>query len=256
MKICVLSGRYPASGFASAENHRVYCSYHGYHYIHCNWPTQAENLYLNKFHFIRHYYDLFDFIFWLDDDAFILDMEKPLTNFLPLNDAFISICNSPDNKKIKTVFSSGSFMLACSAEGRLFVDNVIKTSLAEVKAWWNVEHGYFTNGDQDIVVYLYMTNDALRKKFTIFHHNEFNSRLLDYVRGVHVFLLHLTGSPETKRNSLKKIRKLSGLNESLLPYGMYNGFKIIKTSGSLFRLKKIFWKIKNKIRFLKRRKIF
>jgi hypothetical protein len=97
--------------------------------------TPAKNVYLNKFYFIQHYIDLFDYIFWIDDDAFFLDIKKGLEEFIPANENIISICKSPSNKAIKAVLNSGAFMICCKT-GKSFVDAVLSTDLMQVKSWW------------------------------------------------------------------------------------------------------------------------
>src|SRR5262245_41615734 len=75
-RIAVVSGHYPASSFEAFVNHRAYCSRHGYTYIFANWPTGERNRYLNKIRYIQAYHSLFDYIFWIDDDAFFLDLDR------------------------------------------------------------------------------------------------------------------------------------------------------------------------------------
>jgi len=237
MKICVLSGRYPATSFLSSENHRIYCSYHGYYYINCNWPTQAQNPYLHKFNYIDHYLTLFDFVFWIDDDAFFLDVTKPLNCFIPEHNIFLSICHSPDNKKIKTVFSSGSFMISSSLIGKLFVRRVLETNLEVVKKWWTPEKGFFTNGDQDIMIYLYLTSSEFQNKIKFFNHHAFNSRLKDLIEGDRVFLIHITGTSNHKLKTYKKLQSFLNVDRTLLNIKLHNDFKVIDTKSIFYKLK-------------------
>jgi hypothetical protein len=82
-RVCILSGRFPPTEFLSSWNHRAYANRHGYTYIHCNWPTLAKNRYMTKFCFIQEYVRHFDFIFWIDDDAFFINIERPLSLLAP-----------------------------------------------------------------------------------------------------------------------------------------------------------------------------
>ncbi|MES2376909.1 MAG: hypothetical protein V4553_10035 [Bacteroidota bacterium] len=243
MKICVLSGRYPASDYLSAENHRIYCSYHGYYYIHCNWPTPAKNPYLNKFYFLRHYIDLFDYIFWIDDDAFFLDLNKPLAEFIPSNGHVLSICKSPSNKIIKTFFSSGSFMIDCK-QSKEFVNAVLDTDLAMVKNWWKPEYGFFTNGDQDIMVFLYLTKHEYQDRFEFFDYMAFNSRPTDVQSGLAVFLVHFTGSSKTKKIAYKKIQSILNVDGSLISDNFKNDYKVIDTHTLYYILKNLYYRVK------------
>lgn len=243
MKICVLSGHYPATEYMSADNHRIYCSHHGYHYIHCNWPTPAKNVYLNKFYFIQHYIDLFDYIFWIDDDAFFLDIKKGLEEFIPANENIISICKSPSNKAIKTVLNSGSFMICCKT-GKSFVDAVLSIDLMQVKSWWKPEYGLFTHSDQDIMVYLYLTHPDFHKKIKLYSHLKFNSRIADMRSGEKVFIIHLVGSKH-KTSTYKKLQTILNTDRSLINEQDKNGYKIIDPGKFLYILKRNYYRIRN-----------
>ncbi len=216
IKIGVISGRFPTTTFSSQINHKAYCEKHGYTYIHCNWPTGAKNPYMNKTRYIQTYYHLFDYIFWIDDDAFFMDFEKPLTEFLPEANNFFSVCASPDNRKLHTYISSGQFFLTCNELGRAFIDAIELVNLASVKAWWPEELGYFSNGDQDAMVYLLKTNPTF-SGYNLHHFRNFNSRVADYFAGDNVFILHFTGTPKVKATHYRQVQKASGFGPTLLP---------------------------------------
>ena len=108
-RIGIISGRFPESKFHSQINHKLYADKHGYTYIHCNFPTRAINPYMNKVFFLKAYVHLFDYLFWIDDDAFFFDFEQDIIQYLPKGDHFFSCCSSPDFKELKTVISSGQF---------------------------------------------------------------------------------------------------------------------------------------------------
>lgn len=218
-KIGVISGRYPASTFSSNINHKAYCQKHNYTYINCNWPTGAKNPYMNKMRYVQEYYHLFDYLFWIDDDAFFMDFDRPLTDFSPDQTSFLSICSSPDNKKIHTYISSGQFFLRCNDLGRSFIDNIEKTNLNSVKQWWSDELGYFTNGDQDAMVYLMKTKE-IYSNYNRHHFSNFNSRVEDFLKNEKVFILHFTGTIEIKKSNYKKVQMVTGFGPTLLPKEM------------------------------------
>lgn len=199
-RIAVVSGRYPASCFESSCNHRAYCARHGYTYIYANWPTGERNRYLNKVRYIQAYYHLFDYIFWIDDDAFFLDLDRKLEAILPSAENFLSICASPDYKKIFTFVSAGQFAIKCDETGRSFLDAVPNVDLEFVRSWWADDLGYFSNGDQDAMVYL-MKTDPRFAGFERHPHSAFNSRIEDLMAGRPVFVLHFTGKAEIKRRN-------------------------------------------------------
>lgn len=214
-RIAVISGRYPESTFGSSINHRAYCNQHGYTYIYCNWPTDAKNPYMNKIRYIQEYYEAFDYIFWIDDDAFFMDHSISLENFIPKGSDFISICSSPDFKDVKTFVSSGTFMLKCSELGRYFIDSTYNIDLAMVHDWWPHSLGYFSNGDQDAMIYL-MVSDSQFSGFFRHHYSQFNSRVENILNNDPVFVLHFTGTVPVKIANLKRVQLFLGRGRSLL----------------------------------------
>jgi hypothetical protein len=217
-RICVLSGRYPASRFESIYNHRAYCNRHGYTYIHCTWPSGQRNPYLNKLAYIREYFDFFDFIFWIDDDAFFLDIEKPLSEFLPAEDHYLSICSSPGFKTLKTFFSSGQFVLRCDALGKDFICSAMDLGEETVKNWWSEEYGFFTGGDQDRMVFLCNTERRFKEGFKLWDYKHFNSRAANiFGEDPHeVFILHFTGNRRRKSADYAQIQKAMRRGPTLL----------------------------------------
>ena len=214
-RIGVVSGRYPATEFEGFINHRAYCSRHGYTYIYCNWPTGAANRYMNKLEYVRAYYHLFDYLFWIDDDAFFMQPELELEAFLPEPGQFLSICSSPTSKPIHTYISSGQFMLRCNDTGRAFIDAVTTVDLDLVRTWWTDALGYFTNGDQDSMVYLLKQDDRFNE-YQRHGYEAFNSRPENLLAGDPVFILHFTGTVPTKRRDYESVQRHLGRGPSLL----------------------------------------
>ncbi|HTU60303.1 MAG TPA: hypothetical protein VMF89_17755 [Polyangiales bacterium] len=214
-RIAVVSGRYPASRFESYINHRAYCARHGYTYIYANWPTGERNRYLNKIRYIQAYYRLFDYIFWIDDDAFFLNLDQKLESFLPSASNFLSICASPDYKKLYTFVSSGQFAIRCDETGRAFLDAIPTVDLEQVRRWWTEDLGFFSNGDQDAMVYL-MKTDPRFAGFERHPHTAFNSRMEDLVADRPVFILHFTGRAEIKQRNYARAQSSLRRGPSLL----------------------------------------
>jgi hypothetical protein len=224
-RLCIVSGRFPPTEFQSSWNHRAYANRHGYTYIHCNWPALTTNPYMVKFHFIREYVRHFEYIFWIDDDAFFIDLDKALTSFMPGADKFASFCKSPSNKAIFTYLSSGQFLLRGNSIGAAFVEAVLSTSIEHVKAWWRDDLGMFTKGDQDAIVYLLHEDERFRGGVQLFDYVAFNSRLGDLeVDPEAVFLLHFTGPRERKRADHARAARLLGRGPSLLPSAVEGKF--------------------------------
>lgn len=226
--ILVLSGRYPPTAFESAANHRVYCDRHGYTYVHCSWPTRAANPYLNKIEYVRHYYDRFEHIFWIDDDAFFIDQTQPLAPWLPPEGKFLSICASPSYKSLHTFVSSGQFMLRGDTLGRRFIDELLEVDLEGVRRWWRDDLGYFSNGDQDAMVFLLQTRPEYAAGLVRHPHQSFNSRLADLEAGEQPFVLHFTGRPAVKRADYKRAQRILGYGPALLPVEEERAWRVVR----------------------------
>ena len=214
-RIGVVSGRYPASDFESYVNPRAYWAQHGYTYIYCNWPTGADNRYMNKMEYVRAYYHLFDYLFWIDDDAFFMRLDQGLEEFLPTANSFLSICASPTVNGNHTYVSSGQFMLRCTDEGRAFIDEVTRIKLDRVSDWWSDELGLYTGGDQDGFVYLMKTDERFAQ-YDRHSHTAFNSRAGDVLHGDDVFLLHITGTVHAKAEKYRDVQRYLSRGPSLL----------------------------------------
>lgn len=213
-KVAIVSGRYPGTTFESAINHKVYALNHNYTYINCGWPGRNKNKYFNKLEYIYEYMNFFDYIFWIDDDAFFVDFERDLESLKLNGDQFIRFCSSPDYKSIWTYISSGQFMLKCNADGLSFIRAVMDQNMDQVKAWWNKDlYGYYSNGDQDVMTYLLV--NKYKGKYILDNYNEFNSRVDDLVKG-NVFLVHFTGKMKKKHSDLRKAMGLLNRDKSLI----------------------------------------
>lgn len=218
-RIGVVSGRYPESSFSSHINHKAYCLRHGYCYINANWPTGEKNPYMNKIRYIQEYYHLFDYLFWIDDDAFFINKEVALESLIPEHGEILVACRSPSYKKIHTYLSSGQFLIKCNNLGRSFIDEVGSTDLEMVKSWWDstpLDLGFFTNGDQDAMVFQILTNDQYKDRVKLHDHRVFNSRFEELMGKETPFILHFTGSKVVKAKNYVKAQRLREQGPELL----------------------------------------
>lgn len=202
-------------------NHEVYARVHGYTYIFDIAPTseppQHKKFFL-KIEKIRKFLPLFDWLFWIDDDAFFMGRKTRLASFVErCPEATIIFCASPRTPHHWTWMSSGSMFIRNSKVGRRFVEAVMETDLHEVKAWWDPERlGMWTGGDQDAIVYQLLTNPEFQEEgfYVRLEPREFNSRPGHFTQGpFEHFLLHFTGN-DKGRQALEFARKW-GLSDAL-----------------------------------------
>ena len=229
MKTCIISGRYSKTKVESSINHKIYADKFGYAYINCNWPTKEKNPYLNKIHFILNYIDLYDYIIWIDDDAFFFDFEVDIMEYSPKGDNILSACKSPSYKPLKTFLSSGQFILKSCHLSKEFLNEILLQKFSTIESWWYNDLGFYTKGDQDIMVYLFHTDERFKNKITLYDYKKFNSRYENlFDKDLHKpLILHFTGRPEIKMNNYKSVQKLLILTPSLVPsrlLSLYNIF--------------------------------
>lgn len=243
MKICIISGRYPLTQFNSSVNHKLYADTYGYTYINCNYPTQAKNPYLNKIYYILSYVDNYDYIIWIDDDAFFFDFSKDVMDYAPQNDKFISFCKSPSFKELKTFLSSGQFVLKTNELSKAFLEEILTLNMQKIQDWWYDDLGYFSKGDQDLIIYLLLVKNAYKGKYELYNYKEFNSRVENlFGEDSHKpFILHFTGTPDIKKNNYKKVQETLSLHSSLVEMELLNKYNIVKED-NYNRLTKHFFK--------------
>lgn len=195
-------------------NHEVYARVHGYTYIFdiapVSEPPQHKKFFL-KIEKIRKFLPLFDWVFWIDDDAFFMGRKTKLTSFIErFPDSTLIFCASPRVSDNWTWMSSGSMFIKNSPLGRQLIDAVMETDLQEVKSWWDADRfGMWTGGDQDAIVYQLMTNPLFQQEgfYARLEPREFNSRPWHFVNGAFEnFLLHFTGN-DKGRQALEFARK-------------------------------------------------
>lgn len=244
-KIAIISGRFPSTQFNSSINHKLYADKYGYTYINCNWPTKAKNLYLNKIYYIISYLHLFDYLIWIDDDAFFLDFDKDIMTYAPQGEHFISFCKSPDFKDLKTYLSSGQFIVKSNDMAKFFFKDILNQNLNKIKLWWQGDLGYFSNGDQDIMVYMLLSMSKYHDRFKLYNYKAFNSRF-ENLKNIDVhtpLILHFTGVPAIKKSNYEKAQTMLNLNSSLVSKAYLSEYKIP------VNVKKSFYKkLKKKIR--------
>lgn len=218
MKIGIISGYHPGFRFNSPINHKAYADTHGYSYIYNFTPEARGGGYFFKVETIKRYIDLFDWIFWIDDDAYFTDFDIKLEAFIDgSHPAEMIICASPSTKKIFTKFSSGQFLLKSSSISKAFLDAIGQIDMEVVRAFWREDLGYYTHGDQEAMVYLSETDSRFNDGFIkIVDHYKFNNRDFEYENSLDEhFLVHFTGT--TKQKSHAEFCERLGVNPWLVP---------------------------------------
>lgn len=213
-------------------NHQYYAEQHGYSYIFDAAPTH-NGPYLNKIEKLLKFLDLFERVFWIDDDGFFTQYDQPLEKFLKKHqDKELVFCKSPENvddkgNPIWTYLSSGNFFMKNTPRVRAFLEACMEMNLDDIRDKWDSEKfGHFTNGDQDIMVYLLHNDD--RFNGPDFHvclpYENFNTRPFHFKKKANEhFLVHFTGND--KQGQAVAFGERLGLSEALVPQAVYESYK-------------------------------
>lgn len=235
LRMGVISGFFPGRRLNSHINHSAYCRAHGYYYIDASHPGTHPRPYFRKIEVILEYLSLFDWVFWLDDDAYFTDFSVPLLSLLePEGSEDIVICKSPSTKKVFTKFSCGQFFIRNSPRAFEFLKLVLQADLPKIKAsFWRERHGLFTSSDQDAFVYLTETNPKFGPNFIrIVDHDRFNNRDFEYKSSTSEhFLIHFTGH-EKSRDKDAFCRRIGG-NDYLIPDSLLRTLNLGHEEGAL-----------------------
>lgn len=211
----------------SSLNHAIYCRRHGYTYLYDTAPIlDPFNIYYGKIIKVLKFLEMFDWVFWIDDDAFFtnpgVSLEQLLEEADP-GDADLVICSSPINQGQFTYVSSGQFFLRNTGTARDFLEAVLAVPRDELSRNWDKEkYGIYTQGDQDAIIHLLDRDARFSEKFAqIVDYSVFNCRPFHYSERLDEhFLVHFTGHDKGAlvRDFAVKIGcNLALIDDSLVP---------------------------------------
>jgi hypothetical protein len=226
--ICILSGS-TDHRLRSDVNHRVYARQHAYDYLFDKGPyTRLTNAYFFKLWAIARVLPFFDWVFWLDDDAWFTDFDRPLEPFVEGLDRgiFLVACKSPVNPSGDFTFlNSGVLFLRNCPQSRDFLETTRNVSLDLVKAWWDAKTlGLFTSGDQDAMTYV-IQQQRLLAQIVLLPCDAFNSRPYHYRSAANEhFVVHFPGVRD-KATAVRRFAIKCSLDETtLLPRPLLEQF--------------------------------
>jgi galactosyl transferase GMA12/MNN10 family len=222
-RVCILSGcdhiRFP-----SYINHRIFAETRGAAYRWLLFETRAgDSPYFHKLRMVRDTLRDFEWVFWLDDDAYFTDFEWDIAAYVAREHSDLVICCGAMNGGVWTYINSGAFFLRRSARSVAFLDAAISTDISTAREWWDPNIcGKFTSGDQDLLTYLLLADARFTGDFcSRLTFPEFNSREYHYrERPQERRVLHLVPPKRNrrgKRATLERFAKRMGLPLYLVP---------------------------------------
>ena len=171
--------------------------------------------------------------FWIDDDAFFTNFDRPFSSLnLNFDEKIMIFPKSPINLSGGWTFlSSGNFFFKNNKELKKFFQKVLDRNLEEVKNWWSHDKfGIFTKGDQDRIVYELVNNEDTMLKTSIVDYEIFNTRPYHFNKIDDHFLVHFAGVGP-KAEAIQKFQYDFGFSDSALVSSRYDDIvNQIKTS--------------------------
>ena len=226
-RCCILSGADPIR-MRSHVNHKIYATLHGHDYRFEPGPFAGlQNPYFLKIRAIEHVLPRYDWVLWIDDDAFFTDFSTSLfARLIPGQpaDTFLFACRSPVGRDGKWTFlNSGVMLLRSGPAAADFLARVATTPRTEVRAAWDEARlGLFTQGEQVVIIHL-LHRDGLLDRVRLFEPQAFNARPDDFVRSPEEHpVCHFAGGD--KLADLKRFATRFGRDETLVPADLAERF--------------------------------
>ena len=220
-RCCIVSGSSEVR-LRSFVNHKTYAAIHGHDYRFETGPFRdMQSNYFLKIHALEHVLPRYDWLLWMDDDAYFTDFATSALDTILADDrgdAFLFACRSPVNARGQWTFlNSGVLLLRSCPLAHDFLARTRSTSLASVRrAWREDRYGMFTNGDQDVIIHLLHEMDLLGAT-ELSDCRAFNARPQHYTGSLHDHLIcHFAGAAD-KHRAIRSFAARFAIDETLVP---------------------------------------
>lgn len=218
--------------FRSYVNHSIYARHHGLDYrLECGVDPEIHNKYHYKISIIRRLLPKYDWLMWIDDDAFFTDFERDgvveLIEEAGSAEAFLVIAEGAvEPNGFWSKINSGAFIMKNCERSFRVLDAIVSDSLGEVEAWWNSDKdGLYTHGDQD-QLWWYLNTSGLLDETLVVDHSRLNSRMHYYANGPSDnFVMHFCGWPDRGVGAVMFARKF-GLDQNLVPAKLNDKYNV------------------------------
>ena len=232
-RICILSSCNHIRTLAHI-NHSYYAEQHGYVYVFDISPVAEEYFCQSKIKRILNFLPHFDYVFWIDDDAFFTNFDQPISALLSGDShADIIVCKSPVNRGRWTYINAGVMLIKNTDKSIRFLEKVVSADVKSISDNWDTsEFGIFTNGDQDVLIYLMQGDPVTIKRMPP---ESFNSRSFQYDFDKPVsqkFVVHFTDA--NKQKQAAQFANAFDLNSALVPNDYFRSIQPYFYSEKIF----------------------
>ncbi len=223
--------------FPTSINHAVYAAKHGYRYrFDINPYAGLPNVYYHKLATIIDALKDCDWLFWLDDDAAFMQLDKSLESLVPEmrdKNLFAIYCRSPVNRGIKTYLSAGNFLIRRCPEAFAFLIDCLNTTGEQSLEFWNEEEygPYWGPYDQEAMIHQLKKCPRRLKQVVLLEYTRFNTRPFHFERADDHFLVHFTNEPgRTKLEQMADFTSRYGLSRFLVPDALAQPYEVYFSS--------------------------
>lgn len=221
-KICLVSGG-DEIRLRSYVNHSIYARIHKIDYrLECGIDKGITNKFFYKTSIISRILPLYDWIVWIDDDAFFTDLQndniRRLVGEAELSGDFLVIAEGPmEPNGFWSAINTGVFALKNNPRSFELLSQMSGNGLESARSWWDgSKYGVFTGGDQDIFTWWLATHGDF-EGVRVVSHEQLNSRGHYYVNGLNdAFVMHFCGYPD-KEWGVAKFAKKWNVGQELVP---------------------------------------
>lgn len=217
----------------SYVNHVIYARLHDLDYrLECGITPDITNKFHYKTSIIRRLLQFYDWLIWIDDDAFFTDFTRDNLNAFvdraEQEDRFLVIANGPTEPNgFWSVINTGVMLLRNDPRTWQMLDAMHAVDLDTVKGWWSEDkHGVFTGGDQDEMLWA-LTTLGLLDQVLIVNHLELNSRGHYYEDSLHdAFVMHFCGHFD-KPLGIARFARRFDIGQELVPQALLDEFSVM-----------------------------
>ncbi len=221
--ICIVSGG-DHIRYKSFVNHKVFALMSGCDYrLEVGPLPDVGNKYFFKVKAVLDILPRYDWVVWIDDDAFVTDFSRPsfftdLAQQADDNGDFFIVADGPRlSNGAWTKINSGVFLIKNEERSLNLLTVVLNSDLSEIERWWDEdEYGQFSGGDQDAFVYGLQVARAFSQGVHIVPQKVMNARPWQYEQSVEdCLIVHFPGM-KSKRRAMSDFTKRFGLSDAFL----------------------------------------
>ncbi len=222
-RVCLLSGA-QRPRLMSHLGHKVMATLHGYDYRFEGGPFRdLPRGYFLKLAALREQLPRYDWVLWLDDDAFVTDPRSTVfTDAIAeteARDGFLFLASSCDEELNGAWAAVNTGVMGWRNDERSLrlIELAWNAPMDEVEEWWDRErYGVFTRGDQDALYWGMHTTD-LHEGVHLVDPQRINSRPRYFTASsTDRTVCHFPGYPD-KHVAVHEFARRFGLDGSLLP---------------------------------------